>query len=83
MKKKKKIIRLSRQVAKIFKNYCNEKELDMKQFLEEAIVEKLEVERMSEETDLFSYYDASGEEFQVDMAEDLPPLETDNYKRRH
>lgn len=83
MKKKNRVIRLGRQVAKIFKSYCREKNIDMKQFLEEAIVEKLEVERMSEETDFYSYYDASGEEFQIETAEDIPPPETDNYKRRH
>jgi hypothetical protein len=83
MAKKGKVIRLGRQVAKILKNYCREKNIDLKEFLEQAIVEKLEVDRMSQDTELFSYYDASGEDFQIEALEDIPPPEKDNYKRRH
>ncbi len=84
MAKNDKVIRLGRKITRIFKNYCRENNIDMKKFLEEAIVEKLEVERLSSESDYFNYFDATPEEMRLDIADEPAPGEqADKYKRRH
>ena len=78
------LIRLNRKTAKIFRDYCRENNLDAEKFLEEAIVEKLEMERLAADSDYYNYSDATGDELQLELfdgAKEKP--EIDNYKRRH
>ena len=76
-------VRLSKKTAKIFKEYCREKNINMKKFIEEAIMEKLEYEEIRDDMFLYDYADFS-EPRQADswdVVADVP--ETDTKKNRH
>jgi hypothetical protein len=52
-------IKIDSRIAVILKEYCAEKKVDIKKFLEEAIVEKIEIDDIREEMTLYDDYDTT------------------------
>ncbi|MFW6211153.1 MAG: hypothetical protein ACOC4H_03435, partial [bacterium] len=52
-------IKIDSRIALVLKEYCIEKKLDIKKFMEEAIVEKIEVDDIREEMTLYDDYETA------------------------
>ncbi len=57
--------KLNARLVKIMEEFCNSREIDIKDFIEEAIIEKLETEEIKNE---IAVYDKPYEEYNLNQA---------------
>jgi len=80
-KEKKEGIKLSVRLEKIIRDFCARNHMDPEIFLEEAVIEKMELEEIRSESGVFEkldeLYPSGGENF---IADDF---EEGNYKKKH
>jgi hypothetical protein len=53
-------IKINRAINRMFNEYCSANSIDTNTFIEEAIMEKIEVERLSKELDYYSEPEEAG-----------------------